>query len=174
MTVEDSGTTGDGAGDTSDDEREDIDGTAVLREVRFDAERTLLTRRQAEVLVLREQGLKQATIADRLGTTRENVTGIESRARENIEKARETVSFMEMLAAPVRVEVPEGTDLYAAPGLVFDACDEAGVKVTHNAPDLMKLISDAAGEAVEGRQVRTTLFVNVTSDGTVRVRKAGE
>lgn len=147
------------------------DVEAFLRSVGFDTERTLLTRRQAEVLVMREYGFKQAAIADHIETTRENVTGIEARARENIEKARETVEFAEVLSAPIRVEIPADTDLYDAPDLVFDACDEAGVKVGHNAPELMKLVSDAAGSAVEGRQVRTSLFVNVTSDGTVRVRK---
>jgi len=148
----------------------EVDVDEFLTRVGFESESTLLTRRQAEVLVLRERGFKQATIADRLGTSRENVTGIEARARENVRKAEETVTFAELLSAPVRVEIPAETDLYDAPDMVFDACDEAGVKVTHNAPDLMKLISDAAGSAVEGRLIREELFVNVTNDGTVRVR----
>lgn len=151
-------------------DRQDV--AALLEEVGFDEERTLLTRRQAEVLVMREHGLKQADIADRLGTTRENITGIENRARENVEKARETVDFAEFLSAPVRVSIPAETDLYDAPDLVFEACDEAGITVTHNAPELMKQISDAAGSAVEGRQVRASLSVTVTSDGTVRVTKS--
>ncbi|MEF8812821.1 MAG: Tfx family DNA-binding protein [Halovenus sp.] len=142
-----------------------------LQAVGFDPEQTLLTRRQAEVFVMREQGIKQATIAETLGTSRENITGIESRARANIEKARETIGFVDLVSAPVRVEISSGTDLYDAPELVFDACDEAGIKLAHNAPELMKLMSDAAGSAIEGRQVRTTLFVTITSDGTIRIRK---
>lgn len=141
-----------------------------LSRVGFDAEKTMLTRRQAKVLVMRERGLKQATIADRLGTSRANVTGIEARARENVEKAHGTVAFAELLSAPVRVEIPAETDLYDVPDLVFAACDDAGVKVSHSAPDLMKLVSDGAGDAVSGRQVRRRLLVNVTTDGTVRVR----
>jgi hypothetical protein len=35
----------------------------------------------------------------------------------------------------------------------------------------MKIVSDAAGEAVEGRKIKETLFVGVTSDGGVRVRR---
>lgn len=147
------------------------DGDALLRETGFDTKRTVLTRRQAEVLVLRERGYKQAAIADHFGTTRANVTGIEARARENVDKARATVEFAEVLSAPVRVELPAGTDLYDAPDLVFDACDGAGVKVGRNAPELMKSISDAAGSAVDGRQIRTSLLVKVTSDGSVRIRK---
>ena len=143
---------------------------ALLEEIGFDAETSVLTRRQAQVLVLREQGVSQADIADSLGTSRANVSSVESSARENLEKARETVAFAEALRAPVRVRVPAGTDLYDVPQQVYEACDEKGVKVDHTAPDLMKVVSDAAGNAVTGRQVSTPLIVGVTSEGMVRVR----
>lgn len=148
------------------------DAEAILRGSGFSSERTSLTRRQAEVFVLREYGFKQAAIADYTDTTRENVSGIEARARENIDKARETVEFAELVSAPVRLRIPADTDLYDLPDMVFDACDTAGIKVGQNAPELMKSISDAAGSAVEGRQVRTELVVNVTGDGTVRIKTA--
>ncbi|QLG49480.1 Tfx family DNA-binding protein [Natrinema halophilum] len=142
----------------------------LLEEIGFEAETSVLTHRQAQVLVLRERGVSQADIADKLGTSRANVSSIESSGRENVAKARETVAFAEALRAPVRVRVPAGTDLYDVPQLVYDACDEAGVKVDHTAPDLMKVISDAAGNAVSGRQVSSPLIVGVTSEGMVRVR----
>ena len=143
---------------------------AFLEEIGFESESSVLTYRQAQVLALRERGISQADIADELGTSRANVSSIESSARENLEKARETVAFAEALRAPVRVRVPEGTDLYDVPDLVYEACDEAGVKVDYTAPDLMKVVSDAAGPAVSGREVSTPLIVGVTSDGMVRVR----
>ncbi|ELZ19763.1 transcriptional regulator [Haloterrigena salina JCM 13891] len=142
----------------------------LLEEIGFDAETSVLTHRQAQVLALRERGVSQADIADALGTSRANVSSIESSARENLAKARETVAFAEALRAPVRVRVPAGTDLYDVPQLVYDACDEQGVKVDHTAPDLMKVVSDAAGSAVSGREVSTPLIVGVTSEGMVRVR----
>ncbi|ELY41228.1 transcriptional regulator [Natronorubrum tibetense GA33] len=142
----------------------------LLEEIGFDAETSVLTRRQAQVLALRERGTSQADIADALGTSRANVSSIESSGRENLEKARETVAFAEALRAPVRVRVPEGTDLYDVPQLVYEACDEKGVKVDHTAPDLMKVVSDAAGAAVSGREISTPLIVGVTAEGTVRVR----
>ncbi len=143
---------------------------SLLEEIGFDAETSVLTRRQAQVLALRERGTSQADIADALGTSRANVSSIESSGRENLEKARETVAFAEALRAPVRVRVPEGTDLYDVPQLVYEACDEKGVKVGHTAPDLMKVVSDAAGTAVSGREISTPLIVGVTADGSVRVR----
>ncbi|SDR40344.1 Tfx family DNA-binding protein [Natronobacterium texcoconense] len=142
----------------------------LLEDIGFEPGASVLTYRQAQVLALRERDISQADIADELGTSRANVSSIESSARENLQKARETVAFAEALRAPVRVRVPEGTDLYDVPDLVYEACDEAGVKVDYTAPDLMKAVSDAAGAAVSGRQVSTPLIVGVTSDGMVRVR----
>lgn len=149
---------------------DEVDVEKLLTEAGFEADSNVLTRRQAEVLAMRERGLRQADIAARLGTSRANVASVESSARENIAKARETVAFAEALAAPVRVEVPVGTDLYDVPELVFEVCDDAGMKVNHSAPDLMKIVSDAASEGVRGREVRQRLFVSVTSDGEIQVR----
>jgi Tfx family DNA-binding protein len=150
---------------------EDIDVEELLDRAGFEADDNVLTRRQAEVLALRERGLAQADIADRLGTSRANVSSVEASARENVRKAHETVGFSEALRAPVRIIVEPGTDLYDVPARVFDRCDEAGVKVSYTAPELMKLVSDAAGDAVTGRNVEQELFVGVTSDGEVRVRR---
>jgi Tfx family DNA-binding protein len=162
------GSQGDGA--TGDS----LDAETLLERAGFDPEGSVLTRRQAEVLALRERGLTQAAIADRLGTSRANVSGVESSARENVEKARETVAFVSALAAPVRVEIAAGTDLYDVPGMVYDACDAAGVKVNHTAPDLMRIVSEAAADAVRGRKVHRDLLVGVTTDGTVEVRRSTE
>lgn len=136
----------------------------------FDAETNVLTRRQAEVLALREQDIAQAEIADSLGTSRANVSSIEASARENIAKARETVAFANALTAPVQLEIDAGTDLYDVPNQVYSACDDADVKVNRTAPELMKMIGDAAGDAIQGRKVRHELTVTVTNDGGVTVR----
>ena len=153
---------------------DDIDVDAILDRAGFEPAANVLTRRQAEVLALRERGLAQAEIADRLGTSRANVSSVESSARENVSKAHETVAFAETLRAPVRITVEQGTDLYDVPARVFSECDDVGVKVNHTAPELMKRISDDAGDAVVGRNVERRLFVGVTSDGAVRVRQRPE
>jgi hypothetical protein len=156
----------------SDADIPDVD--AHLAEVGFDPETNVLTRRQAEVLALRELGIAQADIAASLGTSRANVSSVEASARENVRKAYETVAFAEALRAPVRLTVEAGTDLYDVPRMVYAACDESGVKVNQTAPELMKLVSDEAGDAVQGRKVREDLTVGVSSDGTVRVRRGVE
>ncbi|WP_442978276.1 Tfx family DNA-binding protein [Salarchaeum sp. III] len=148
------------------------DADDLLARAGFDASESVLTRRQAEVLALRERGVAQADIAESLGTSRANISKVEAAARENVAKARETVAFVDALRAPVQVEVEAGTDLYDVPDAVFDACDEAGVKVAYSGVDMMTRVSEAAGDAVVGREVRTTVLVGVSSEGDVRVRVA--
>lgn len=149
----------------------ETDADRILDRAGFDSEESILTRRQAEVLALRERGLTQSAIAERFGTSRANVASIESSARENVRKARDTVAVAEALRSPVRVQVEAGTDLYDVPTDVFDACDEADVRVPHTAPELLGTIAEEAGDAVVGRQVRTALLVCISADGTVRVRR---
>ncbi|WP_439027781.1 Tfx family DNA-binding protein [Haloarchaeobius sp. DT45] len=151
------------------DELPDVDD--ILDETGFSAAESVLTRRQAEVLALRERGYAQAAIAERLGTSRANISSVESTARDNVAKARETVAFADALSAPVRITVETGTDLYDVPQQVYDACDEVDVKVPYTAPDLMKVVNDAAGSAVDGREVGDDLLISVTTDGSVQVRR---
>ena len=146
------------------------DADEMLDRVEFDAETNVLTRRQAEVLALRERDVPQADIAESLGTSRANVSSVESSARENVAKARETVDFADALTAPVRLTIEAGEDLYEVPNRVYSACDDADVKVSRTAPELMKLVGDAAGDAVQGRAVQRDITVTVTSDGRVTVR----
>jgi len=146
------------------------DADEMLDRVEFDAETNVLTRRQAEVLALRERDVPQAEIAESLGTSRANVSSVESSARENVAKARETVDFADALTAPVRLTIEAGEDLYEVPNRVYSACDDADVKVSRTAPELMKLVGDAAGDAVQGRAVQRDITVTVTSDGRVTVR----
>ena len=164
----------DPSADAEDPAEEPYDVNEALSAAGFDAEESVLTRRQAEVLVLRERGIRQSQIASMLGTSRANVSSIESSARRNVEKARETVAFAEALTAPVRIPVEQGTDLYDVPKQVYDACDNAGVKVNRTAPELMKAVSDAAGDAIQGREVRESLLVGVTTNGRVQVRRSAD
>jgi len=147
------------------------DSEELLERVGFDEDASVLTRRQAEVLALREEGISQADIAESLGTSRANVSSVESSARENVAKARETVAFAEALSAPVQLTVEAGTDLYDVPEMVYSACDDAGVKVARTAPEVIRLVGDDAGDAVHGREVRRDITVTVTGDGSVQVRE---
>lgn len=153
----------------SGDETRHLD--VILAEVGFDEAAAGLTRRQAEVLALRERGVSQADIADVLGTSRANVSSVESSARRNVQQARETVAFAEALTAPVRVAVDAGTEIYAVPDAIYRACDESGVKVNYSGAELMRVVGEAVPDAVADEQVVAPLLISVDADGDVRVRQ---
>lgn len=146
------------------------DAADVLSRLGFDADASVLTDRQAEVLVLREHGVSQADIAAALGTSRANVSKVEASARDNIEKAHETVAFAEALSAPVQVEVAPGTPVFDVPDMVYEACDNEGVKVATAAAALMRRLREEAGDAADDGTIVESLLVVVDADGGVHVR----
>ncbi|WP_079990801.1 Tfx family DNA-binding protein [Haloarcula sp. CBA1127] len=151
------------------DER--IDPDELLAAVGFDADESVLTRRQAEVLALREHDIRQSDIGELLGTSRANISSIERNARENVKKARQTIVFANTLTAPVRVDIAVGTDIYDVPQTVYAACDEAGVEVNYGSSNLLQLIDDAVDGAVQQDTVQVPLRIDVTNDGVVHVRE---
>ncbi|MFB6353488.1 MAG: Tfx family DNA-binding protein [Halobacteriales archaeon] len=146
------------------------DGEALLDRAGFDPEESVLTRRQAEVLALRERDVAQADIAERLGTSRANVAGIEASARENVRRARATVDFVDAIRAPVRLTVEPGTDVYEIPDRVYRAADEADVKVSLSAVGVIERLTEAAREALDSRRLTRPVRVTVAADGEVRFR----
>ncbi len=156
---------------TADDEMLPSSDT-LLDELNFEAESMFLTRRQASVLALREEGFDQGTIAAELSCSRANVSNIERSARENIEKARETLVFAEILTAPVREELPEGLPLHEVPNHVYAACDEAEVKVQYGAPELIRKIVETSPASEEQGTLVEQLVLKVTAEGEIHIYKS--
>lgn len=146
------------------------DAREFLDRVGFDPTRSVLTQRQAEILVLRKRGYTQPEIAEEGGTSRANVANIEASARENVEKAKETTRVVRAMDAPVQVAIPAGTDIYDVPDMVYDACNEADIKVPYSAPTLMKQILDEAEDVVSERTIEASLIVSVDTEGAVLIR----
>lgn len=138
----------------------------------FDTESMFLTRKQATVLSLRERGIDQGTIADHLDCSRANVSNLERSARTNIEKARQTIAFADIVAAPVHIEIPAGFSLHEIPERVFTACDDSGVKVNHGAPELIRTVTEGFPEAESTGAIPTDIVIIVTASGNVRVLQA--
>ncbi|WP_054840226.1 Tfx family DNA-binding protein [Thermococcus sp. JCM 11816] len=91
--------------------------------------KSFLTEQQIRVLQLRAKGLKQSEIAEILGTSRANVSILERRALEKIEKARNTLLLWEQINSKISVEVKKGEDIFQVPEKLFKKADELGVKV---------------------------------------------
>lgn len=141
----------------------------ILNDVAFDVEGVFLTQRQALVLAMRERGDDQGEIADRLECSRANVSNIERSARNNIEKARDTLTFAELLSAPIQVELPADLPLHRAAERIFEACDAYDVKVNYGAPELSRKIAAESAQSEEAGKLGEAVIVKVTAGGDVHV-----
>jgi Tfx family DNA-binding protein len=134
------------------------------------AEGTVLTDRQVEVLELREQGYTQPEIAAQLGTTDANVSAIERAARENVEKARETLQLVESLQSPVQFTVPAGTEFETLVDEVYAQGDDADITIAHRRPELYAHLYEKLQSHSSQNQLRDATEVGITEDGEVTVR----
>lgn len=135
-----------------------------------EADDTFLTERQVQVLHLRGQGISQSDVADRLGTSAPNISIVEKRARQNLEKARRTATLAAELEAPVQLTITEGMDLYEVPGTIYDAADDVEIKVTPSGPEILRLVHREAGDKVRDRAVEAPISVSVSTDGDITIR----
>jgi len=129
----------------------------------------LLTKEQLKVLGFRIDGLTQEGIAKRLGTTRQNVSLIERRARGNIEKAEMTLRAYRRLQTTTTVELVPSMHLVDVPRMLVDAADDAGVKISIDFALVYKELRDEAGESISGTRVVRPILLHVLRDGKIDV-----
>ena len=133
-------------------------------------EHGLLSDRQFEVLRLRiEKGLPQAEVASLLGTTRENVTILEKRARRNIRLAEETLQTYRLLLCVAKIKIEVGTRLIDVPGIVVKAGDSIGIKLKVNFTRMYDEIRFEAGDCISGGRVVKPFTMAIFRDGKIEV-----
>ncbi|HET7322771.1 MAG TPA: Tfx family DNA-binding protein [Halococcus sp.] len=135
-------------------------------------EDSLLTERQAEVIELREEGLTQQAVAERLGTTASNVSAVERAATDNIEKARRTLSHARLLRAPVRFSFERGVGFDEVVERVYAAGDEAGINIDYCRPELYSHLYTHLAESFDNSKLVRPVEIGVTQDGDVNVYSA--
>ena len=130
---------------------------------------SFLTQRQIEVLKMRLCGLSQQEAADRLGTTRSNISILEKRARQNIARAEKTLQQWMMLRAPISIKALAGTDVFDLPGMIFAAADEKGIKLPITSLDIIEQLRHRSPRAFKKRTLKTDAQIYVTEEGEVLV-----
>jgi Tfx family DNA-binding protein len=133
------------------------------------ADATTLTNRQVEVLELREDGLTQQEVAEKLGTTNANISAIERAAEENVEKARQTLDLMRTLRAPVQLSVTPGTTFEDLVDRIYQRGDEAGISIDYCQPELYAHLYGRLEAYASQGEIDTALAIGITSDGAVQV-----
>ncbi|MDV3103220.1 Tfx family DNA-binding protein [Thermococcus waiotapuensis] len=122
--------------------------------------KSFLTDEQIKILRLRARGLKQSEIAEMLGTSRANVSILERRALEKIEKAKNTLLLWEQINSKISVEVRAGEDIFTVPEKLFRKADELGVKVPYSTAEVIAFLVENA--PIEERLAKRdfTLFLD--------------
>jgi hypothetical protein len=129
----------------------------------------LMTEEQLIVLGLRLEGLKQEEVAKRLGTSRQNVSLIERRARGNLSKAELTLKAYRRLETAATVELRPGTHLVDVPRMLVDAADEVGVKIRVDFALVYKELRYEAGSSIQGTRVIKPILLHILRDGKIDV-----
>ncbi|GBF37018.1 Tfx family DNA-binding protein [Methanofervidicoccus abyssi] len=128
---------------------------------------SFLTDTQIKVLKLRRKGLTLEEIANLMNTTKANICMIEKRARENIEKSKNTLRIYESIIAPLRLTVKEGTDVFQIPKIVYEESNKLNIHVKYNSLELIDLIYRNMKDNIEKRIVKKPFVVSVLEDGDI-------
>ncbi len=124
------------------------------------SERSFLTDHQIRILMLRARGLKQSEIAEMLGTSRANVSILERRALEKIEKAKNTLLLWEQINSKISLDVKAGEDIFTVPERLFRKADELDIRVPYSTAEVIAFLVEHA--PVEDRLAKRdfTLFLD--------------
>lgn len=134
-----------------------------------DAEQTVLTDRQLEVLERRSEGATQREIAERLGTTAANVSAIERAAEENIEKAKKTVEVARMIGSPVRFRVESGERFDDIVDEIYQRADTADIHLGKPRPEMSAYLYSSLQDHANQYQVGVPVEIGITTKGSVEV-----
>ena len=132
---------------------------------------SFLTKRQLEVLQMRHQGLSQQDVADRLGTTRSNISILEKRARQNIDRAERTVQQWMMIRAPITLEAAAGTDVFNLPKIIFAAADKCGILLPVTSLDVVVQLRRKAPGLFNKRALERDARIYVNENGEIMVEE---
>lgn len=126
-----------------------------------------LTERQKEILRYRRAGYTQQQIADIVHTTKANVSLIEKAANENIQRAYETLEFMNTLDSIHLCTLEKGNDLVKAAESVIVKGEEHGIPIKYDLLDLCNKVKDKVPDSVRGRLLRADIKVYLRDDGEI-------
>jgi Tfx family DNA-binding protein len=131
---------------------------------------SFLTQRQLQILELRNDGMSQAEIARKLGTSRANISAMERIARQNIQKAENTLKLARMLGAAVLIKIEKDTDLNEVPKRIYEKAGKDGIWVNLDTPSLTGAISRDCKTKIKGRRIISEIEVAITKEGDIIAR----
>ena len=131
---------------------------------------TTLTKRQWRVVTLRSTGLTQAQVANKLRTTRENVTILERRANENLKAAGATLAAMEGLSGSRELVIPSGVSVFEATSMILRRADVLRTKVKMNADAILATLRARHKGRIRGHHLIVAVRVKIEPDGSLKMK----
>ncbi|MBW9221658.1 Tfx family DNA-binding protein [Methanothermococcus sp. SCGC AD-155-C09] len=128
---------------------------------------SFLTNTQIKVLKLRKKGLTQEEIAKLMNTSRANICMIERRARENIEKAKNTLKIYKNIISPIKLVVDKNTDVFQIPKLIYETSNKHNIHINYNSLELIDMIHNNMKNHIEKRIVKKPFVINILEDGNI-------
>ena len=129
--------------------------------------KSFLTEQQIKILRLRAKGMKQSEIAELLGTSRANISILERRAMEKIEKAKNTLLLWKQISSRISLPVRRGEDIFDVPERLFKKADVYGVKVPYSTAEIIAFLVEHA--PVEDRLARRDFTLFMDTKGRLRI-----
>ena len=128
---------------------------------------TSLTDRQWEVIRMRAGGLTQAEVAQKLKTTRENISIIEHRAHDKITAAKATLEALQEMETTKEVLLPSGTSIFEAVSLIVLRGDILGIKLKQSADSLLALMRSRCRSKIRGHHLVAVVKAEISDEGEV-------
>lgn len=133
-------------------------------------EENWLTQKQKKILKLREEGHTQSEIAEKMETTRSNISVIEKNARRNISKSEKTLEIAELIKAPIKLKIDREVDIHDIPRIIYRKADEENIKINLSGPELLKKVREKADTAFEDKKLIGEIEIGISKKGNVRIQ----
>jgi Tfx family DNA-binding protein len=130
----------------------------------------IVTPRQWEIVKLRATGLTQKQVANRLRTSRENISIIERRARRNLTVVKATLAAFEQLSQTRELIIPSGTSIFEATSMILLRADVLGIRVRMNADSILAAIRSKCKRRIRGHRLTVATKIRIRKDGAIMIK----
>jgi Tfx family DNA-binding protein len=129
----------------------------------------LLTHTQLLALYYKSKGYSFRSIAKIFGTSHQNIAVAYHRASRNVELARDTIIYSELVTAKLIIFISKGTHLIDIPRMIINECDKYNIKVRADFTLIFKLIRFHKPSVVKDTYLSKDILVIIDRHGSIKI-----
>ncbi len=130
---------------------------------------SLFTERQYEIMRLRKSGMAPEQIAEMLGVTRQNISILERRTQDNMEKAMNTLNLAFEMDFLHKISLKKGVNILEASNFIFEEANRLGIKLRDNYLSLAMIIRSTAASRIQHGKLTASLTAYLRKNGRITV-----